>query len=138
MPHTAAIGGVGDAIVPVLHSQTRPPSRKCYRVGLALSRARWCKVTFLGMEESIVEHAPNLLSTCSEKRSFSSRINGVVVTWVVAIDPPGVRFPLNAEKQIFLNVWPYLSMLLVSCHCFMDPLLICHLTCTFFINDIKL
>jgi hypothetical protein len=29
-------------------------------------------------------------------------INGVVVTWVVAIvavklDPPGVRFPLNAE-----------------------------------------
>ena len=24
------------------------------------------------------------------------RINGVVVTWVVAIDPPGVRFPLNA------------------------------------------
>ena len=23
-------------------------------------------------------------------------INGVVVTWVVAIDPPGVRFPLNA------------------------------------------
>ena len=27
---------------------------------------------------------------------FSSSINGVVVTWVVAIDPPGVRFPLNA------------------------------------------
>ena len=26
----------------------------------------------------------------------SSSINGVVVTWVVAIDPPGVRFPLNA------------------------------------------
>ena len=25
-------------------------------------------------------------------------INGVVVTWVVAIDPPGVRFPLNAFK----------------------------------------
>ena len=25
------------------------------------------------------------------------RINGVVVTWVVAIDPPGVRFPLNAS-----------------------------------------
>ena len=25
-----------------------------------------------------------------------SSINGVVVTWVVAIDPPGVRFPLNA------------------------------------------
>ena len=23
-------------------------------------------------------------------------INGVVVIWVVAIDPPGVRFPLNA------------------------------------------
>ena len=27
------------------------------------------------------------------------RINGVVVTWVVAIDPPGVRFPLNALVQ---------------------------------------
>ena len=27
------------------------------------------------------------------------RINGVVVTWVVAIDPPGVRFPLNASIQ---------------------------------------
>ncbi len=26
------------------------------------------------------------------------RINGVVVTWVVAIDPPGVRVPLNAEN----------------------------------------
>ena len=29
------------------------------------------------------------------KASITS-INGVVVTWVVAIDPPGVRFPLNA------------------------------------------
>ncbi len=27
-------------------------------------------------------------------------INGVVVTWVVAIDPPGVRFPLNAVEEI--------------------------------------
>ena len=27
------------------------------------------------------------------------RINGVVVTWVVAIDPPGVRFPLNASMR---------------------------------------
>ncbi|KAK0440349.1 hypothetical protein EV421DRAFT_2020457 [Armillaria borealis] len=27
-------------------------------------------------------------------------INGVVVTWVVAIDPPGVRFPLNAIRGI--------------------------------------
>ncbi len=27
------------------------------------------------------------------------RINGVVVTWVVAIDPPGVRFPLNAVRE---------------------------------------
>ena len=26
-------------------------------------------------------------------------INGVVVTWVVAIDPPGVRFPLNASNS---------------------------------------
>ena len=30
-----------------------------------------------------------------ESPSITS-INGVVVTWVVAIDPPGVRFPLNA------------------------------------------
>ena len=29
-------------------------------------------------------------------RRILQRINGVVVTWVVAIDPPGVRFPLNA------------------------------------------
>ena len=29
-------------------------------------------------------------------RSVVEGINGVVVTWVVAIDPPGVRFPLNA------------------------------------------
>ena len=28
--------------------------------------------------------------------TMQCRINGVVVTWVVAIDPPGVRFPLNA------------------------------------------
>ena len=27
-------------------------------------------------------------------------INGVVVTWVVAIDPPGVRFPLNAYRAV--------------------------------------
>ena len=30
------------------------------------------------------------------KASLMISINGVVVTWVVAIDPPGVRFPLNA------------------------------------------
>jgi hypothetical protein len=39
--------------------------------------------------------------------TVSTSINGVVVTWVVAIrvnklDPPGVRFPLNAFLQIFL------------------------------------
>ena len=33
-----------------------------------------------------------------------SSINGVVVTWVVAIDPPGVRFPLNAYVFIFFLV----------------------------------
>lgn len=26
-----------------------------------------------------------------------ARISGVVVTWVVAIDPPGVRFPPDAD-----------------------------------------
>jgi hypothetical protein len=30
------------------------------------------------------------------ERGVFTSINGVVVTWVVAIDPPGVRFPLNA------------------------------------------
>ena len=33
---------------------------------------------------------------------FLTGINGVVVTWVVAtelkLDPPGVRFPLNADS----------------------------------------
>ena len=37
---------------------------------------------------------------------FLTGINGVVVTWVVAIelklDPPGVRFPLNAESFFVL------------------------------------
>ena len=43
---------------------------------------------------------------------YLQRINGVVVTWVVAIevllevpkylDPPGVRFPLDAERQAVL------------------------------------
>ena len=36
-------------------------------------------------------------------------INGVVVTWVVAIDPPGVRFPLNAfccqEVSVLVSVF---------------------------------
>ena len=31
-----------------------------------------------------------------KRQHLHIRINGVVVTWVVAIDPPGVRFPLNA------------------------------------------
>ena len=30
-------------------------------------------------------------------------INGVVVTWVVAIDPPGVRFPLNALSVVLIR-----------------------------------
>jgi hypothetical protein len=34
-------------------------------------------------------------------RTLRHRINGVVVTWVVAIDPPGVRFPLNAQRFTF-------------------------------------
>ena len=33
----------------------------------------------------------------------STSINGVVVTWVVAIDPPGVRFPLNAWEPWILH-----------------------------------
>ena len=33
---------------------------------------------------------------CFNLPSYTISINGVVVTWVVAIDPPGVRFPLNA------------------------------------------
>ena len=39
------------------------------------------------------------------------RINGVVVTWVVAIDPPGVRFPLNAV-WFFIFVYFYYSLIL--------------------------
>ena len=35
-------------------------------------------------------------SRCNPSKLHLHRINGVVVTWVVAIDPPGVRFPLNA------------------------------------------
>ena len=38
-------------------------------------------------------------------------INGVVVTWVVAIDPPGVRFPLNAV-WFFIFVYFYYSLIL--------------------------
>ena len=37
-----------------------------------------------------------LLLKVAERLLLNIRINGVVVTWVVAIDPPGVRFPLNA------------------------------------------
>ena len=39
-------------------------------------------------------------------------INGVVVTWVVAIDPPGVRFPLNADA--FVSFHSFLTILLVG------------------------
>ena len=35
------------------------------------------------------------------------RINGVVVTWVVAIDPPGVRFPLNAFFPLDIWIIPF-------------------------------
>ena len=40
-------------------------------------------------------------SRCSPAKLCLHRINGVVVTWVVAIDPPGVRFPLNAIVFLF-------------------------------------
>ena len=40
-----------------------------------------------------------LLTVKRKFDSFLRRINGVVVTWVVAIDPPGVRFPLNATSM---------------------------------------
>jgi hypothetical protein len=33
--------------------------------------------------------------------SLTASINGVVVTWVLAMDPPGVRFPLNALMLLF-------------------------------------
>jgi hypothetical protein len=36
-------------------------------------------------------------------------INGVVVTWVVAIDPPGVRFPLNAGILFVVVLWSWNS-----------------------------
>jgi hypothetical protein len=39
---------------------------------------------------------------CSLCYELFISINGVVVTWVVAIDPPGVRFPLNAPVFLFL------------------------------------
>ena len=42
-----------------------------------------------------------IFMTLSEPLLTFRRINGVVVTWVVAtvsgVDPPGVRFPLNAK-----------------------------------------
>ena len=41
-------------------------------------------------------------------------INGVVVTWVVAIDPPGVRFPLNALMERLLFFLPSLLTDLVQ------------------------
>ena len=44
----------------------------------------------------------------SREWNVFQRINGVVVTWVVAIansdspiDPPGVRFPLNASVVLY-------------------------------------
>ena len=39
---------------------------------------------------------PPAVLPCGPEGAIHVRINGVVVTWVVAIDPPGVRFPLNA------------------------------------------
>ena len=47
------------------------------------------------------------------------RINGVVVTWVVAIDPPGVRFPLNA---FCLLVASSLSLFLQGCSHLASPI----------------
>ena len=38
---------------------------------------------------------------------FNYSINGVVVTWVVAIDPPGVRFPLNAMHEPMISVFHF-------------------------------
>ena len=49
------------------------------------------------------------LSYLLEGSSLTS-INGVVVTWVVAIDPPGVRFPLNASD----NIPEFFNMLILS------------------------
>ena len=42
------------------------------------------------------DHSIPSTRVISVQRCPKVRINGVVVTWVVAIDPPGVRFPLNA------------------------------------------
>ena len=45
-------------------------------------------------DASVVDQYKTTLNSLAETPMH--RINGVVVTWVVAIDPPGVRFPLNA------------------------------------------
>ena len=49
-------------------------------------------------EKSCLKIAANgiKIGCIGNKRLVFICINGVVVTWVVAIDPPGVRFPLNA------------------------------------------
>ena len=46
--------------------------------------------------------------TPGDGESLIQRINGVVVTWIVAtiglsVDPPGVRFPLNAYTFSFFR-----------------------------------
>lgn len=43
----------------------------------------------------------NVVILVEDSEKFIS-INGVVVTWVVAIDPPGVRFPLNAWSLLIV------------------------------------
>lgn len=54
--------------------------------------------------------------------SDSTGINGVVVTWVVAIDPPGVRFPLNAAGIVGV---PNFKILFLH-KCFSTQYLLCN------------
>ena len=76
----------------------------CTLLGRSASqqRARACHCQEFERWKSGREHHQTRHGRCLKPQRCS--INGVVVTWVVAIDPPGVRFPLNAmgnDEKLF-------------------------------------
>ena len=87
-------------------------SYHCYRNKLYYMQSEWGQHLFEGIFKRDVKYStydPEVDVIIQSKlyyllkASLMISINGVVVTWVVAIDPPGVRFPLNAMFQNFLT-----------------------------------
>ncbi|KAG0705820.1 hypothetical protein DFH29DRAFT_872782 [Suillus ampliporus] len=79
---------------------TLPPQPMCYEAIILLNGSARLSEDSLRMtcEDPGQEAEKRKLTALLGEESLSG-INGVVVTWVVAIDPPGVRFPLNALRR---------------------------------------